>query len=75
MQLILLIKGFPGDSVVKNLSASAGDTGSILSWEDPLEKQPTPVLLPGKYNGEKSYSQWDGKRVGHDSATKQSLYD
>ena len=30
--------GFPGDSVVKNLSASAGDAGLTLDWEDPLEK-------------------------------------
>ena len=30
--------GFPGDAVVKNPPASAGDTGSTLGWEDPLEK-------------------------------------
>ena len=30
--------GFPGGSVVKNLPASAGDTGSIPGQEDPLEK-------------------------------------
>ena len=28
-------RGFPGGSVVKNLSAGAGDAG----WEDPLEKK------------------------------------
>ena len=31
---------FPGDSVVKNLPADAGDTGDMvqsLGWEDPLE--------------------------------------
>ena len=33
--------GFPGGSVVRNLPASAGDLGSILSWEDPLEKEMT----------------------------------
>ena len=27
--------GFPGGAVVKNLPADAGDTGSILVWEDP----------------------------------------
>jgi len=27
--------GFPGGSVVKNLSGNAGDTG----WEDPVEKE------------------------------------
>ena len=30
--------GFPGGSVVKNLRASAEDTGPILGWKDPLEK-------------------------------------
>ena len=25
--------------MVKNLPASAGDAGSILNWEDPLEKE------------------------------------
>ena len=28
---------FPGGSVVKNLPTNAGDTGSILTREDPLE--------------------------------------
>ena len=32
-------QGFPGDSVVKNLPASAGDVGSIPGWEDDLEKE------------------------------------
>ena len=32
-------KCFPGGSVVKNLPANAGDTGSIPGWEDPLEKE------------------------------------
>ena len=32
-------RGFPGDSVVKNLPANAGDMGSILGQEDPLEKE------------------------------------
>ena len=34
--------GFPGGSVVRNLSANAGDTGSIPEdplGEDPLEKE------------------------------------
>ena len=30
--------GFPGGSVVKNLPVSVGDAGSVLGWEDPLEK-------------------------------------
>ena len=31
--------GFPDGSVVKNPSANTADMGSILSWEDPLEKE------------------------------------
>ena len=30
---------FPGISVVKNLPANAGDTGSSLGWEEPLEEE------------------------------------
>ena len=37
----LNIRDFPGGSVVKSLSANAGDVGSILSREDPLEKEMT----------------------------------
>ena len=33
------IMGFLGDSVVKNLPANAGDMGSILGQEDPLEEE------------------------------------
>ena len=36
---VLLSMGLPGGSVVKNLSANAGDAGLILGWEDPLEKE------------------------------------
>ena len=31
--------GFPGGSVIKNLPANAGDEGSSLGQEDPLEKE------------------------------------
>ena len=31
--------GFPGGSVVKNAAASAGEAGSSLGQEDPLEKE------------------------------------
>ena len=40
--MIILVSGFSGDAVVKNLPANAGDTGgpgSIPGWEDPLEKE------------------------------------
>ena len=36
-----LTSGIPGGSVVKNLLVNAGDTGSIPSQEDPLEKEMT----------------------------------
>ena len=38
------------------------------------EWQPTPVLLPGEFHGQRSlvgYSPWGRKRVRHDLATKQ----
>ena len=46
----------PVAQLVKNPLASAEDArdaGSILGWEDPLEKemQPTPVFLPEKFHG------------------------
>ena len=33
------IQGFPCSSVSKESACSAGDPGSILGWEDPLEKE------------------------------------
>ena len=65
---------------VNNLSATAGDTGSILGLgKSPGERkwQPTPVFLPGKTHGQRSlagYSSWDHKRVRHDLATKQQQH-
>ena len=41
--------GFPGGAVVKNPSASAGDSGSI-----PGSGRCNPVFLPGKLHGQKS---------------------
>ena len=48
--------GFPGDSVVKNLSADVGDGG----WDPWVENilwimkwQHIPVFLPGKYHGQR----------------------
>ena len=68
--------GFPGDSVVKNLLANAGDLSFSLRWEDPQRRkwQPTPVFLPGKSHGQRNmvgYSPWGHKRVRHDLVTKQ----
>ena len=53
------VLGFPGDSVVKNLPATAGDTGVMgliprLEWE----MQPTPVFLPGKFHGWRGLAGW-----------------
>ena len=48
---------FPGDSVVKNLLADAGDVGLISqSRKIPRRRkwQPTPVFLPGESNGQRS---------------------
>ena len=63
--------GFPGGSVVKNQLANAGYAGSNpwvrkIPWR--RKQQPTPVLLPGEFHGERSltcYRPWGRKRVGH----------
>ena len=61
--------GFPGGSVVKNLSDYSGDTGDAFNpWVGKIpwrrKWQPTPVFLPGKSNGQRNlvgYSPWDCK--------------
>ena len=72
------MKGFQGDSVVKNLPAKAGDAGLIMGQEDPLRRkwQPTPGFLPGKFHGQRNlvgYSPWDGKKSDTFVETKQRL--
>ena len=59
--------------MVKNLTAMQKTWVRFLGWEDPPEKEreifPTPVVLPGKSNGQRNlvvYSPWDRKRVGCD---------
>ena len=52
--------------MVKNLPADAGDTGSTLSWEDPLEEEMTThsSVLSGKPHEQRSlegYSSWGHK--------------
>ena len=49
--------GFPGGSVVKNLPAKQEIWIKSLGQEDPLEKEmaTTPVLLPGKSYGQKTW--------------------
>ena len=54
--------------MIKNLPANAGDVGLPLGWEDPLEKEPSPVFLPGTSHGQSilgwgggGYSPWTHK--------------
>ena len=47
--------GFPSGSDGKESACKAGDLGSILGWEDPLEKEMAtpPVFLPGESHGQR----------------------
>ena len=72
----IVILGFPGGSVVKNLPANAGDTGDKGSiprlGRSPWSRkwQPTPIFLPGKSHGQRSLTGcilWDC-RVGQCNA-------
>ena len=50
--------------MVKRLLAMRETRVQFLGWEDPLEKESTPVLLPGKSHGQRSligYSPWGRK--------------
>ena len=54
----------------KESACNAGDSGSILGMEDPLERkwQPTIVFLPRKSHGQRKLvgcSPWGSKRVRH----------
>ena len=45
-----------------------------LGQADTLEKQPTPVFLPGKSHEQQNlavYSPWGRKKIGHDLVAKQ----
>ena len=79
---LIIDKGFPDGSVVKNLpanDANAGNEGSIPRLgRSPAEgnKQPTLVFLPGKSHGQRNlvgHIVMGLQRVGHDLATKQFL--
>ena len=58
----MIIRGFPGGTVVKNPPANAGDARDVGSipglgrspGEGNGNPQPTPVLLPGKSHGWRS---------------------
>ena len=70
---------FPGDSVVKNIPANAGDTGSIPGWGRSLKKKMTThssILaweIPWREKPGRLQSM-GSQRVVHDSETKQQQY-
>ena len=60
--------GFPCGSAGKESACNVGDLGSIPRLERPLGRtwQPTPVLLPGEFHGERSRtgcSPWNRKEL------------
>ena len=67
----MVVLGFPGGSVVKNLPANAGDLRCGFDlWvrKIPWRRtwQPTPVFLPGECYGLRSlagYNPWDHKEL------------
>ena len=68
--------GFPGGSVVKG-STYQCRRHQFSPWVGKIpwrrEWQPTPVFLPGKFNGQRSlpgYRPWDCKELGHKWATE-----
>ena len=66
-------RGLPGGSVVKNLPASAGDTGLIPgSGRTPWRRkwQPTPVFLLGEALEPGMLQSMGSLRVGHDFVTE-----
>ena len=71
------LSSFPGDSVVKNLPANAGDLGSFHRSGRFLgegNSNSFSVFLPGKSHAWRrleSYSPWGCKRAGHNLATEQ----
>ena len=74
----LTIKGLPGGSDGKESARNAGDWSSIprsgrFPWR--REWQPTPVVLPGKFHGQKSlagYSPCGHKEL--DTAEKKEFF-
>ena len=70
----LRFKGFTGGSLIKNLPANAGDVGSILGQDDPLEEDMAThsSILAWRiaWTEDPSRLQSMGlQRVGHDLAT------
>ena len=56
--------GFPGGSVLKDPPVKEETQVRYLGWEDPLEEEMAPLLLPEKFQGQRSlvgYSPWGRK--------------
>ena len=75
---VTILLGFPGGSVVKNLTCRRP---RFNPWVEkiPWRKkwQPTPVLLPGKFHGQRSlvgYSPWDHKELDMTEQLTLSLF-
>ena len=51
---IIVLRGVPGGSEVKNLPANVGDVGLIPGWKDPLEEEMAT---------HSRYSCWENPRV------------
>ena len=70
----LCVKGFLAGSVVKIQPANAGDTGSILGWEDTLEEEMAThssiLALEVPQTEQPGKLQCKITRVGHDLMTK-----
>ena len=66
------LRSFPGDSVLKNLSALQEKQVWSRGWEDSLKKesQPTPIFFLEKSHGQWRLSPWGLKIAGCDLATK-----
>ena len=75
-QHLVLLRGFPCGSVVKNSPAMQETWVPPLVGKIPWKRkwQSTPVFLPRKFHRQRSlvgYSTWGCRRVRHDLATKQ----
>ena len=75
---LYIYMGFPGGSVVKNLSSKAQYPGLEDPWVGKIpwrrKDQPTPVFLPGKSHEQRvlaGYRLWGHKQVGRNLTTKQ----
>ena len=64
--------GFPGGSVVKDLPANIGDTGSVPGRSPGGGNDYTPVFLPGEFHGQRGlvgYLPWGSQQLRQDLAS------